>query len=287
MASAQTTSNTMSVCYRTVDGVRIRCAESDGPPDRTVVLTSPWPESVYAFAPIWTMLGRRFRLFAVDLPGFGASERRSDLLSPRAMGAFLVRVVDECELGRPHLVAPDVGTSAALFAAASSPRSLASVVVGSGGVAVPIALGQPLKGWVLDPDVERFRSVDSAAIVTAALDTVGGHVFPNAIREDYLESYAGDRFFESMRYARRYPDELPALAQLLPEIETPVLIFAGLRDRVVPLANAEFLAARIPRSRLTTIDSGHFVWEEASDEFAALIAAWVTGGHQELSATDD
>ncbi|MGZ4287770.1 MAG: alpha/beta fold hydrolase, partial [Solirubrobacteraceae bacterium] len=107
MASAQTTSNTMSVCYRTVDGVRIRCAESDGPPDRTVVLTSPWPESVYAFAPIWTMLGRRFRLFAVDLPGFGASERRSDLLSPRAMGAFLVRVVDECELGRPHLVAPD------------------------------------------------------------------------------------------------------------------------------------------------------------------------------------
>jgi pimeloyl-ACP methyl ester carboxylesterase len=281
MASAQTTSKTMSVCYRSVDGVRIRCAESDGPADRTVVLTSPWPESVYAFAPIWSVLGRRFRLFAVDLPGFGASERRDDLLSPRAMGAFLVRLVDECMLGRPHLVAPDVGASAALFAAASSPGSLASVVVGSGGVAVPIALGEPLKGWVLDPDVERFRSIDSATIITAALDTVSGHVFPNVIREDYLESYAGERFFESMRYVRRYPDELPALAQMLPGIETPVLIFAGLRDRVVPLANAEFLATRIPRSRMAKIDSGHFVWEEASDEFAALIAAWVTGGYRE------
>ena len=53
MESARTASNTMSVGYRTVDGVRVRCAESDGPPDRTVVLTSPWPESVYAFAPIW------------------------------------------------------------------------------------------------------------------------------------------------------------------------------------------------------------------------------------------
>jgi pimeloyl-ACP methyl ester carboxylesterase len=275
------TSKTMSVCYRSVDGVRIRCAESDGPADRTVVLTSPWPESVYAFAPIWSVLGRRFRLFAVDLPGFGASERRDDLLSPRAMGAFLVRLVDECMLGRPHLVAPDVGASAALFAAASSPGSLASVVVGSGGVAVPIALGEPLKGWVLDPDVERFRSIDSATIITAALDTVSGHVFPNVIREDYLESYAGERFFESMRYVRRYPDELPALAQMLPGIETPVLIFAGLRDRVVPLANAEFLATRIPRSRMAKIDSGHFVWEEASDEFAALIAAWVTGGYRE------
>ena len=287
MASAQTSSKTMSVCYRTVDGVRIRCAESDGPPGRAVVLTSPWPESIYAFAPIWSVLGRRLRLFAVDLPGFGASERRDDLLSPRAMGAFLIRLVDECELGRSHLVAPDVGTSAALFAAASSPSSFASVVVGSGGAAVPIALGEPLKGWVLDPDVERFRSVDSAAVITAALDTVDAHVFPNAIREDYFESYAGDRFFESMGYARHYPDELPVLARLLPAIEIPVLIFAGLRDRVVPLANAEFLAARIPRSRLATIDAGHFVWEEASDEFAALIAAWVTGGYRQSQTPDN
>ena len=134
---------------------------------------------------------------------------------------------------------------------------------------------------MLDPDVERFRSVDSATIVTAALDTVAGYEFPNAIREDYLESYAGDRFFESMRYARRYPDELPALAQLLPELGTPVLIFAGMRDRVVPLVNAEFLAARIPRSRLALIDSGHFVWEEAPDKFAAMIAAWVTVGYRQ------
>jgi len=203
MASAQATQKAMRVGYRTVDGVRIRYSESDGPAVRTVVLQS---------------------------------------------------VAREC------------------------------LCVGCGGTAVPIALGEPLQSWVLDPDVERFRSVDSAAIVTTALDTVAGHAFPNAIREDYLESYAGDRFFQSMRYARRYPAELPALAELLPEIEIPVLIFAGLRDRVVPLANAEFLTARIPRSRLATSDCGHFVWEEASDEFAALIAAWVTGGYRQCNA---
>jgi pimeloyl-ACP methyl ester carboxylesterase len=48
-----------------------------------------------------------------------------------------------------------------------------------------------------------------------------------------------------------------------------------------------FLTARIPRSRLATVVSGHFVWEEASDEFAALIAAWVTGGYRQLNATHD
>jgi pimeloyl-ACP methyl ester carboxylesterase len=37
------------------------------------------------------------RLFAVDLPGFGRSERRADLLSPRAMGDFLARLVVEAD----------------------------------------------------------------------------------------------------------------------------------------------------------------------------------------------
>lgn len=36
---------------------------------RPPLLTSPWPESVYAFAPIWAALALRLRLFAVDLPG--------------------------------------------------------------------------------------------------------------------------------------------------------------------------------------------------------------------------
>ena len=107
--------------FRTVDGVRIRYAESDDHHEETLLLTSPWPESVYAFAPMWPSLAEHARLFAVDLPGFGASERRDDLLSPRAMGEFLARVVDEADLGRPHIVAPDVGTSAALFAAAAHP----------------------------------------------------------------------------------------------------------------------------------------------------------------------
>ena len=280
-----TRERTLDVQFRSVDGVRIRYADSGISRGPTLLLTSPWPESVYAFARMWDTLAERARLFAIDLPGFGASERRDDLLSPRAMGTFLIRLFDECGLGRPHLVAPDVGTSAALFAAATSSGAVASVVVGSGGVAVPIALGEPLKGWVLDPDIERYRSIDSAEIVTAALDTVAGHAFPNAIREDYLESYAGDRFYQSMRYARRYPDELPALARLLPELETPVLIFAGMRDRVVPLANAEFLAERLPRARLAVIDSGHFVWEEAPTELAKLIASWVTGGYKEPQAT--
>jgi pimeloyl-ACP methyl ester carboxylesterase len=256
--------------FRNVDGIRIRYADSGGSHDRVLVLTSPWPESVYAFAPIWDTLAEHARLFAVDLPGFGASEARGDLFSPRAMGTFLTELIAEVGLGRPDLIAPDVGTSAALFAAAAHPERIASAIVGTGGAAVPLDLGEPLRSWVLDPDLSKYRAMDPRAIVGAAIDTNAAGV-PDDIRADYLEAYDGDRFVESMRYVRRYPEELPELAELLPEITTPVTVINGRHDRVVPLSNAEFLDERLPDSRVVIIDAGHFVWEEAPAEYASAV----------------
>jgi pimeloyl-ACP methyl ester carboxylesterase len=131
---------------------------------------------------------------------------------------------------------------------------------------------------VLAPDLDRYRAVDSRAIVGAALDTIEGDALPAEIRADYLDSYDGERFVESMRYVRSYPTELPKLAQRLPGIDTPVQIIAGGRDRVVPLVNAEFLAERLPRSTLTMVDAGHFAWEEVPGEYASIITAWVDRG---------
>jgi pimeloyl-ACP methyl ester carboxylesterase len=263
---------TIKTQFRTIDGLQIRIAESDTL-DReqpTLLMTSPWPESLYAFAPTWSILAQHARLLAIDLPGFGASERRDDLLSPRGMGGFLARLIDEVGLDRPHLVAPDVGTAAALFAASLHSERIATVIVGPGGAAIPLELGEPLKSWVLDPDLDKYRSIDSRIIVDRAASTVAGGVSDDVL-DDYRSWYAGDRFVESMRYVRRYPEELPQLAVLLPQITTPVTIINGRTDRVVPLANAEFLDARLPHSRMVVIDAGHFVWEEAPAEYAAAI----------------
>jgi pimeloyl-ACP methyl ester carboxylesterase len=266
---------TPQIQFRTVAGVRIRYADSGGSREPTVVLTSPWPESLYAFAPMWSSLAQQARLFAVDLPGFGASERRDDLVAPRAMGQFLAQLIDEADLGRPHIVGPDVGTSAALFAAADHPERIASLIVGTGGTAIPIQLGEPLASWVLDPDLDKYRRLDPRAIVGTAMDTIAGGI-PQEIRDDYLACYDGDRFVESMSYVRKYPEELPVLAELLPQITTPVTIINGRNDRVVPLANAEFLDQRLPTSRLIVIEAGHFVWEEAPTEYASIILDSVT-----------
>jgi pimeloyl-ACP methyl ester carboxylesterase len=200
------------------------------------------------------------------------------------MGGFLAQLITDADLGTPHIVAPDVGTAAALFAAAAHPERIASVTVGTGGAAVPLQLGEPLASWVLDPDLDKYRRMDPRAIINAAVETIAGGI-PDDIHADYLACYDGDRFVESMRYVRRYPEELPALADLLPQIATPVTIINGRHDRVVPLANAEFLNERLPTSRLIVVDGGHFIWEEAPAEYAAIVRDSIKGARTQARRT--
>jgi pimeloyl-ACP methyl ester carboxylesterase len=235
---------------------------------------------VFAYEPTWARLAEKTHLVAIDLPGFGRSEGRDTLMSPRAMAEFIVRAADAFGLEQPHVVGPDIGTSAALFAAAAHPGRFLSVIVGSGGAAVPLQLGQPLRDWVFAPELEPYRLLGGRQILERVIQTLERYVVSGAAREDYLASYEGNRFAESIRYVQSYPTELEVLRDVLPQIQTPVQIMSGRRDNVVPSVNAEYLRERLPHSELHLIDSAHFVWEDAADEYAALVSGWLAGGYK-------
>src|SRR5258705_5235952 len=222
--------DTISPQTRQADGLQVRYAETEPVDGPTVLLLNPWPESLYAWEALWPRLSERARLVAIDLPGFGKSEARDDLVSPRAMGQFLVQLIDEWRLGRPHVFGPDVGTGAALFAAAQEPEALTSAVVGSGATTFPLEVTGNLKEMIEAPDLEALRALDGKDVVANALTLLESYEPSAVARQDYLDSYAGTRFAESARYVRSYPADLEVLRDRLPEIRTPVQIIAGKRD---------------------------------------------------------
>jgi len=265
----------MSPAEREVDGLTIRYAETEGVEDETILLLNPWPESLFAWNTIWSRLAKAARLVAIDLPGFGQSERRAELMSPQAMGEFLLLLIDEWDLGHPHVVGPDVGTGAVLFAAAEDVDRFPSAVVGSGGASFPLEVTGTLKQIIEAPDLSGFQGIDGRDIVAGALEGIERHTLPEAVREDYMTSYAGERFIESAAYVRRYPSDLRVLAERLGDIQTPVQIIAGRHDTLVPPSNAEFLHARLPHSKLDILETGHFAWEDGSDDYLDLTRSWI------------
>lgn len=271
---------------RKAGGVEIRFAESNPDGELTLLLLSPWPESLDAWEQLWPQLSSAGHVVAIDLPGFGQSEGRVDLYSPQAMGRFLVRLIDEWELNAPHVLGPDVGGPAALFAAAESPSSLTSMVIGNGATSYPLEVGGNLADLIANPDFESLLALDGAEVVRQAMTAHERYEVSAAALEDYVNSYAGSRFGASARFVRNYPIDLALLKDLLPGIETPVKIIAGARDPMVPMSNAEYLAERLPHCELTALDLGHFAWEDDPDAWGDAALAWVQGGFERPGGSD-
>ena len=259
-----------------VDELRIRYADSGTADCPVILLTSPWPESLFAFRRVWPALAQTGRLVAVDLPGFGHSQGRADVLTPSTMADFLGRFIAELGLGTPHLVAPDVGASAALFLAARHPDAVRSLVAGGGGASYPLDVTGTLAEIIAAPGIEVFEGQDIRATVGAAVEPAAPRSQEPDVWEDYVSAYENGRFAQSTRYVRSYPEQLPVLRDMLPTIRVPVHIFAAADDPLVPVSNGRYLADRIPGSELTILPASHFAWEEVPDQFAAIVADWVT-----------
>src|SRR6476646_3928404 len=80
-----------STYFRVCDGVRVRFADTEADSDVTLLLLAPWPESLWAFRRIWDRVSAVGRVVAIDMPGFGHSDGRPELIAPDTSGAFLAR----------------------------------------------------------------------------------------------------------------------------------------------------------------------------------------------------
>lgn len=271
--------------FRVCDGVRVRYADTKSDSDTTLLLLAPWPESVWAFRRIWGQVARLGRVVAIDLPGLGHSDQsRPDLIAPDAGGAFLERLIDEWGLGAPHIVGPDVGTAAALFLAAKAPERVTSLTVGGGAVRVPIDAGGALKDVIEAPSLDIVRGLDARTNIGYAVEAGAASDSEPEIHEDYVSAYDLGRFAESARFVRHYPKQNPVLRDLLPTITTPTQVVAGRDDDLVPWSNNEYLDELLPNSEIHGLDTGHFAWEQAAEEYGRLVVDWVSGGYRRAGA---
>jgi pimeloyl-ACP methyl ester carboxylesterase len=262
-----------------VDGLKIRFQRNKVGEGIPVVLTSPWPESLYAYQRIWPIVGAEASLIAFDIPGFGQSEGRPQLMSPRAIGDFIPKILAALGLDRVHAIGPDVGTSALLFAANTHSDLFESLVVGSGATDAALTAGV-LKDIINAASTAPFEGGSGEVFATSTIDrmmkTKPG---PQALK-DYQASSAGRRFIEAMAYVRAYPIDLPSLRAAFPGIRTPVLSIWGAHDPMVRPENADVLDRALPRTRSVLLDSGHFVWEDWAEDYAGAILDWIRGGYR-------
>lgn len=221
-------------------------------------------------------LGAVRSLHAIDLPGTGFSERRSELdCGMRASAERILQFLDVLEIDSADVIATSHGGALALFMATLAPQRIRKLV-----------LVAPANPWSRSGRhlIWGFGNPFGAAAMRAAAPAMlrFGHDFVlerlygdvKRIPPGTLEGYRAP--FEipgaidyALRVVRMWRRDMTQLAGMAPQFQiSQTLILWGSADRAVDPRSAQELQKRLPNSEIKVLQGvGHLPYEETPQQF--------------------
>lgn len=271
----------------TVAGRRVRYrVDGAGPP---VLLLHGVIRSLEDWTEQHRLLRDRFRVYSVDLPGYG---RSAPLGVPHTLPALADAVAGFCDAvgltGPVHVVGNSLGGAVAMRLAVRDPARVASLVlVASAGfgrevtIALRILALRPLGRVLLRPSRLTARRATRALFHdpthateerTALALALAGR--PHAARVT-LETL---RALGDLRGV--HPQWRATLLEAVAVLDLPVLVMWGDRDLILPVAHLAAAGERLPHARTHLFTGcGHLPQVECAEEFSRVVTEfWSTSG---------
>ena len=234
--------------WESAGDVQVRVVRA-GHGDTTVVFLHGYSESLLSFRGPFDQLAKHYRVVALDVPGFGLSDKPAEPWDLATQTARLTAFLDAHTKGPVVLVGHSMGGAVATAVALRRPdRVVALALVAPAGFGLaerldsmaPGTIG--LIGWagalattgvlpVHDP--EWLAEPARRAAYTPATDPAYRHVLEATLREF---DFAGLR--DSFARVRR-----------------PTLLIWGRQDPTIPFAIGESIAAKLPCRRFVPLDA--------------------------------
>lgn len=276
-----------------VDGRRINYVELGDPSKPTLLfvhgIMGTWRNWIFNLLPFCD----RFRVIAIDLPGFGESEMPADQLTMENYARIIKDFSETLGLGKVSLVGNSMGGLVGSIVGKYYPEVLHKLVlVDAAGFSTANRYLRKLTkfrrvleaffaiGYVL-------RKLIAANKYLAAAFTKIVLLRPGNINSELmlvLLNGIGRKGFvdAATSISRTRIDKVPG------EITTETMIVWGRQDALIPKRDAYRFAKMIPQARFEMMeDTGHIPMFETPDEFNALIEDFVctdSGDRAELAA---
>jgi 2-hydroxymuconate-semialdehyde hydrolase len=249
-----------------------------GPP---LVLIHGLGGRIYNFRYNIPILSERLRVVALDLKGFGYSERpAAGDYSLAAQARLVGELMDRLGIPRAAVLGHSMGAAIALRLAANCPEKVDRLIlVGSAppnGMVPWFAASLPLRPLLR---------------LGAALVLHQPGLRERVLRQGFYDpAFVSPEMLEEFRRSARIRGSTDAIASLLSDaardepldlsrVSQPTLILWGESDRWTSLRLARWLADELPDARLQVIDRArHMVLEERAEEANEAILAFLSDG---------
>lgn len=260
--------------FASVDGVRVRYVDvGEGP---AVVMVHGFASSLETWGAVIPELAKTHRVLALDLKGFGWTDRPEGDYSPPAQARLILRLMEQRGIDRAAVVGHSWGASVVLAVALAAPRKVSRLALYDAWVyeeqlppmfywARADGVGETLFSLFYDQRVDEKVSLafyDKSFVTEALVEAAERAMNRPGTKAAALAAVRGQRFLDVQRRYR--------------SIEQPVLVMWGREDAVTTLAVGERLAADLPRSRFVVYPRcGHFPMLEARAKSNADLVAFL------------
>ena len=278
-----------------VDGGRVHYQEFGDASKPPIILIHGYTASVYVWKTTAPMLADAgFRVIAVDLLGFGYSEKPSWFdYSIQSQARMVSRFMDRLGIGRAVVAGSSYGGAVASTLALDYPERVEKLIL------VDTVCNDDLKNH----PVLRLASVpgigeiitpflaDSKMFLRFRMHGTLAKANHHMITEDRIESirrplFAADGHHSLLATSRNWHAE--RIEQDAHLINQPTLIIWGEQDTIIPVRNGYKLHQEILNSRLVVLkDCGHVPQEERSELFSELVTEFCRDKKGRIGKTDN
>jgi len=274
-----------------VDGLRLHCYDS-GPHSATpIVLIHGLGDEADTWRHVFPALARWRRVIALDLPGFGRSEKPRRAYTLAFFAQTIAGMLDVLGIGQAVLVGHSMGAAAAQRLVLAQPRRAERLVLIGGGLPIQ-SRRPPAQLWrFLAPGLGEMFYTSLRRSQEQAYATLGPYYhdlagLPPADRAFLRERVwarvwsAGQRraFLSALRWlAIDQATRADLFRMRLADLQTPTMIIWGEHDRIAPPAAGAAMAARLPQAQWHIIpESGHLPHQERPDQLIEALREFLT-----------
>jgi pimeloyl-ACP methyl ester carboxylesterase len=215
-------------------------------------------------------LGRHYNVWIPDPRGSGESSKPSGPYSVEMLAADMGDFLDRIQVRGAFVVGHALGAYVAQHLAIHRPELIGKLVIAAGnfGGTNVVPIDKDAYEQLTSEEGTPVELVRQRIAVSTAPGFVDKH--PEAV-EELVEYWLSDRVPSTAYQAQvsagvAMISEEASFEEQLSQVTAPALILFGEDDRVVPPANADLLAERLPEAQVSLIgDAGHLFPLEASE----------------------
>ncbi|WNM34751.1 alpha/beta hydrolase [Streptomyces sp. Li-HN-5-11] len=238
------------------------------------------------YSPNIEPLARHFRVFALDMPGWGDSDTLEEEADHpgRQLADVMVQFLDALGIDKAAFVGNSLGGLTSITTATLYPDRVSHLITMGAPAPFPLTLSPagPSEGIKVLAAAQRDPSPANMKRLVQAMVYDSSHAtdeLAEARSRASLDKPEHLARWNEPRSTKNLGSPLPywALGPQIRDIAVPALIIHGRDDRVVPYENALHLVSNIPDSRMLLLNRcGHWAQIEHAEEFNLAVTAFLT-----------